>query len=75
MTRQFPIVFEREASGVVSAHVAGLPVYAQGATQRQAETAIRADARGLSDRASRWPFGCADQGGHLARKCTSNFTS
>ena len=41
MTRQFPIVFEREASGIVSAHVAGLPVYAQGATQRQAETAIR----------------------------------
>jgi hypothetical protein len=37
----FPIVFEPEASGVISAYVAGLPVYAQGATQRQAEHAIR----------------------------------
>jgi hypothetical protein len=37
----FPIVFEPEASGVISAYVAGLPVYAQGATQRQAERAIR----------------------------------
>jgi hypothetical protein len=41
MAGSFPIVFEREASGVVSASVAGLPVYAQGATQRQAERAIR----------------------------------
>ena len=41
MTRLFPIVFEREDSGIVSAFVAGLPVYAQGATQRQAEAAIR----------------------------------
>jgi hypothetical protein len=41
MAGPFPIVFEREASGVVSAYVAGLPVYAQGATQSQAERAIR----------------------------------
>lgn len=39
--RQFPVVFEREASGVVSASVAGLPVYAQGATEAQAARAIR----------------------------------
>lgn len=37
----FPIVFEPEESGTISAYVAGLPVYAQGATQRQAERAIR----------------------------------
>jgi len=30
----FPIVFEREDSGVISAYVAGLPVYAQGATRK-----------------------------------------
>jgi hypothetical protein len=30
MATQFPIVFEREASGVVSAYAAGLPVYAPG---------------------------------------------
>lgn len=41
MTTQFPIVFEREASGVISAYVAGLPVYAQGGTPAQAERAIR----------------------------------
>jgi hypothetical protein len=38
----FPIVFERETSGVISAYVAGLPVYAQGRTAAQAERAIRA---------------------------------
>jgi len=38
---QFPIVFEREASGAISAYVPGLPVYAQGATQLQAERAMR----------------------------------
>jgi predicted RNase H-like HicB family nuclease len=38
---QFPIVFEREASGVISAYVPGLPVYAQGATRPHAERAIR----------------------------------
>ena len=37
----FPIVLESEASGMISAYVAGLPVYAQGATQRQAERALR----------------------------------
>jgi predicted RNase H-like HicB family nuclease len=37
----FPIVFEREDSGVISAYVPGLPVYAQGATQAKAERAIR----------------------------------
>ena len=41
MAVQFPIVFEREDSGVFSAYVAGLPVYAQGATARQAERAIQ----------------------------------
>jgi len=41
MTARFPIVFEREDSGVVSAYVAGLPVYAQGGTQQAAERAIR----------------------------------
>jgi hypothetical protein len=37
----FPIVFEPEATGVISAYVAGLPVYAQGSTQPQVERAIR----------------------------------
>src|SRR5438876_12067230 len=41
MDTRFPIVVEREDSGVFSAYVAGLPVYAQGATGRQAERAIR----------------------------------
>jgi hypothetical protein len=41
MAVRFPVVFEREASGVISAYVAGLPVYAQGGTQAQAERAIR----------------------------------
>src|SRR5437867_3672801 len=41
MTTRFPIVFEREESGVFSAYVAGLPVYAQGATLKGAERAIR----------------------------------
>src|SRR5205823_11353612 len=34
------VVFEREESGVVSADVAGLPVYAQGRTRRDTERAI-----------------------------------
>jgi hypothetical protein len=42
MTTHYPIVFEREASGVISAFVVGLPVYAQAATWRQAERAITA---------------------------------
>ena len=40
MAAHFPIVFEREDSGAFSAYVAGLPVYAQGATAKQAERAI-----------------------------------
>ena len=40
MAAHYPIVFEREDSGVVSAYVAGLPVYAQGATRSKAATAI-----------------------------------
>jgi len=38
---QFPIVLEPEASGVISAYVPGLPVYAQGATKARAVSAIR----------------------------------
>jgi predicted RNase H-like HicB family nuclease len=41
MATHFPIVVEREDSGVFSAYVAGLPVYAQGATAVQAERAIQ----------------------------------
>jgi predicted RNase H-like HicB family nuclease len=40
MATHFPIVIEREDSGVFSAYVAGLPVYVQGATATQAERAI-----------------------------------
>ena len=36
----FPIVFEREASGAISAYVPGLPVYAAADTNRKAEQAI-----------------------------------
>jgi predicted RNase H-like HicB family nuclease len=42
MTKQFPVVLEREESGTFSACVAGLPVYAQASTARGAERAIRA---------------------------------
>lgn len=41
MATHFPIVLEPESSGVISAYVAGLPVYAQGATTAAAERAIR----------------------------------
>jgi hypothetical protein len=41
MARHFPIVIEREDSGVFSSYVAGLPVYAQGPTATKAEGAIR----------------------------------
>lgn len=41
MTTRFPIVFEREESGVISAYLPGLPVYAQGATPKAAERAIQ----------------------------------
>ena len=40
MATHYPIVFEREDSGVYSAYVAGLPVYAQGATHAKTATAI-----------------------------------
>lgn len=40
MVTHFPIVFEREESGVYSAYVAGLPVYAQGPTRAKAASAI-----------------------------------
>ena len=41
MTTFYPIVMETEASGAVSAHVPGLPVYAAAETYAQAERAIR----------------------------------
>jgi len=40
MATHYPIVFEREDSGVYSAYVAGLPVYAQGPTQAKAANAV-----------------------------------
>ena len=40
MATLYPIVIEREDSGVYSACVAGLPVYAQGRTRANAESAI-----------------------------------
>jgi predicted RNase H-like HicB family nuclease len=40
MATHHPIVFEREDSGVYSAYVAGLPVYAQGSTRTKAASAI-----------------------------------
>ena len=42
MTDYFPIVFETEAGGAVSAYVPGLPVYAAADSQLKAERAIRA---------------------------------
>jgi predicted RNase H-like HicB family nuclease len=41
MATHFPIVLELEESGVFSAYVPGLPVYAQGATKAAAVSAIR----------------------------------
>ena len=40
MATHYPIVFEREDSGVYSAYVAGLPVYAQGPTRARVASAI-----------------------------------
>jgi predicted RNase H-like HicB family nuclease len=40
MATHYPIVFEREDSGVYSAYVAGLPVYAQGSTRAKTASAI-----------------------------------
>lgn len=42
MTVLYPIVFETETSGAVSAYVPGLPVYAAADSQAKAERAIRA---------------------------------
>lgn len=42
MTKYFPIVFEPEANGAISAYVVGLPVYAQAMTARATARAIRA---------------------------------
>ena len=41
MNRYFPIVFEPEANGAISAYVVGLPVYAQTMTRRATARAIR----------------------------------
>jgi predicted RNase H-like HicB family nuclease len=41
MTVHYPIVFETETDGVVSAYVPGLPVYAAAETHAKAERAIR----------------------------------
>lgn len=40
MATHYPIVFEREDSGIYSAYVAGLPVYVQGSTRAKAERAV-----------------------------------
>jgi hypothetical protein len=45
MTMHYPIVFETEANGAVSAYVVGLPVYAQAATKGQTARAICATLR------------------------------
>jgi predicted RNase H-like HicB family nuclease len=63
MTRHYPIVFETEANGAISAYVPGLPVYAAADSHAKAERAIRAvlsvyleatPAPGLSPRFA-WP--------------------
>ena len=41
MTIHYPVVFETEASGAVSAYVPGLPVYAAADNHQKAERAIR----------------------------------
>lgn len=41
MTTRYPIVFEAEDSGAVSAYVPGLPVYAAADTAEEAEVAVR----------------------------------
>ena len=40
MATHYPIVFEQDDSGVFSAYVAGLPVYAQGTTRAKAARAM-----------------------------------
>lgn len=49
MTVHYPIVFESETSGAVSAYVPGLPVYAAADTHAKAERAIRAVLRAYLD--------------------------
>ena len=39
MATHYPVVFEQEDSGVYNVYVAGLPVYAQGATRGRAARA------------------------------------
>lgn len=41
MSAYFPVVFEKEATGAVSAFIPGLPVYAVADTRRRAAKAIR----------------------------------
>jgi hypothetical protein len=41
MNNYFPVIFEHEANGAISAFVPGLPIYAAADTRRQAEKAIR----------------------------------
>ena len=54
MTSSYPIVFETEESGAITAYVPGLPVYVAADTARDAERAIRRLlAAYLDDRASR----------------------
>jgi hypothetical protein len=38
MATHYPVVFEREDSGVYSAYVAGLAIYAQGPTRARSRT-------------------------------------
>lgn len=45
MTMHYPIVFEREANGAISAYVVGLPVYAQTLSKAQTARAIRTTLR------------------------------
>lgn len=42
MTAHYPVVFETEDSGAISAYVPGLPVYAAANTHAEAEAAIHA---------------------------------
>jgi predicted RNase H-like HicB family nuclease len=49
MPTHYPIVFEREDSGVFSAYVAGLPVYAQGPTRSKVASAILQTLRAYLD--------------------------
>jgi hypothetical protein len=41
MNTYFPVVFETEANGAISAFIPGLPIYAAADTRRQAAQAIR----------------------------------